>query len=305
MGNPNTFGKNLNFTFVYNPLQRMKKIRIPFKLYMFLSLSFLLSSCSDIIYNSLWQGGPVKADGLPNEWSKPLKHYDSNTKLQYTFSNDRQNMYLCIRATDETTQKKILRGGLEIWIDTTGKNKERTGISYPLPDLTTREETDMEQRNQRGSDQNQENGEGYKRKKKFRNEKSEMQLTGFKSPVGGVVPLKNIYDIDVNMNIDSLDILTYEAIIPFKTFYRDSLQLSDSSRVMSFKIVVKGLPQIKKEGKDAGTSDNHDPTMGGGGMGSARQPGGGRGGRGGGPPSNPLFESQSIKSQIKLSVKTK
>ncbi len=263
-----------------------------------LFLCMLCTSCSGPVYNSLWQKSPVKADGIPNEWSKPLKHYDTNTKIQYTFSNDWQNMYICIRATDDITQKKILRGGMVVWIDTTGKNKERTSITYPLPDLTTKSEPENERSNQ--------DGDSYRPKRKFHNDHNEMQLNGFKPPVGGLVPLQNVDGIYVNLNVDSLDILTYEAVIPFRTFYRDSLQMSDSSRVMSFKIVINGLPSGKKA--DQGADNSAASSMGSNTMGGGGRPGGGgsRGGKGGGTgPVNPLYESHSVKSQIKLSIKNK
>jgi len=257
-----------------------------------------LISCSPIVYASLWQSKPVKADGLPNEWSKPLRHYDTNTKLQYTFSNDRLNMYLCIRATDEAIQKKILHGGMEIWIDTTGKGKERISLSYPLPDLTTKPEAETTDRNSSSE------GDNYRRpKRKFRNEQNEMQLFGFKGALSGTVPLQNMDGIAVNINVDSLDILTYEAIIPFRTFYRDSLTLADSSRVISFKITVNGMPQAKaKNDPGVDPTGNNTPSLSGANMGGTR--GGSRGGQHPGQGnSNPIYESHSVKSQIKLSVK--
>jgi hypothetical protein len=259
-------------------------------------VSFLLISCSPIVYSSLWQTNPVKADGIANEWNKPLKHYDSSTKLQYTFSNDKQNMYICIRATDESTQKKILRGGMVVWIDTSGRGKERTSISYPLPDMNTKPEAEGEM----GTRER----DAYHPKRKFHNDHNEMTLSGFKGLIGGTVPLKNLDGIAVNLNVDSLDILTYEAIIPFKTFYRDSLCISDSSRVMSFKIVINGLPQAKQK-PDPGVDNtgNNTPSLSGANMGGRGSRGGG--GRGGQGPSNPMFESHSIKSQIKLVVKGK
>jgi len=45
-----------------------------------------------------------------------------------------------------------------------------------------------------------------------------MELTGFKSPIGGITALVNNYGIKIGMNWDSSDILIYEAIIPFKHF---------------------------------------------------------------------------------------
>jgi hypothetical protein len=259
----------------------------------------LLFSCSGEVYNSLWQSSAVKADGIPTEWSKPLKHYDPSTKLQYTFSNDRKNMYICIRATDDMTQKKILQGGMVIWIDTTGKGKERTGLTYPIPDINTKSESEMgENRNRNQGDE----PSSYRPKRKFHNNHIEMLLTGFKPPIGGLVPLSNLDGIAVNLHVDSLDILTYEAIIPFRTFYRDSLITSDSSRVMTFKIVVNGMPHAKKGSDDSEAASNMSSQSMAGGMGGR---GSSKGGGRGQAPIDPLYESHSVKSQIKLRIKAK
>jgi hypothetical protein len=250
----------------------------------------LLPSCSVPLYVSMWQHTPVKADGNAWEWKKPLRYYDPSSKLQYTFSNDLKNMYICVRATNEESQQKILRGGMQIWIDTTGKAKERSGILFPLPETETKEDLKRE----RTQDPETAN---FKTKKKFRNDRTELELTGFKPPAAGVLPLQNIYGVSANLNMDSLDILTYEAIIPFRTFFKDSLLPADSSRVFSFKIVVNGLPHAKK---DSGSQAASDMGATSGSMGGAgRRPGGAP--RGGDrTPSNPMFESNSVKTNIRL-----
>ncbi|HEV7229755.1 MAG TPA: hypothetical protein VGO45_00420 [Bacteroidia bacterium] len=250
----------------------------------------LLSSCSVPLYVSMWQHAPVKADGNPWEWTKPLRYYDSGSKLQYTFSNDLKNMYICVRATNEESQQKILRGGMQIWIDTTGKAKERSGLLFPLPETETKEDVNRERRQDPGTSE-------FRTKKKFRNDRTELELTGFKPPASGILPLQNIYGVTANINMDSLDILTYEAIIPFRTFFKDSLLPADSSRVFSFKIVVNGLPHAKKDNGSQASSDMGATS---GSMGGAgRRPGGSP--RGGDrTPSNPMYESHSMKTNIRL-----
>ena len=265
----------------------------------------LLASCAPIVYDGFWQNSAVKADGNPKEWSKPLKHYDANTKLQYTFSNDLQNLYVCIRATDERTQQKLLRGGLQVWIDTAAKSKERAGITFPMPEI----EAKTDARNEGGSDnQSKHNPDEYHPKKKFRSDRTEMEVTGFKAPISGILPLQNIYGIAVNIGMDSVDILTYEAIIPFRTFYKDSLSLSDSIKTISIKILLPGIQKSKKGGGAADPGNDASQTMGNTsqGMGQGGRGGaGGRGGKGNMAPSDPMSESQSVKTVLKLATQPK
>ena len=92
----------------------MKIIKISF----FIIPIVLMISCTHYIYisRSTWQQKPVVADGKPNEWKIPLKYFDEKSKLQYAITNDFQNLYFCIRATEQETQTKILRAGLQIKI---------------------------------------------------------------------------------------------------------------------------------------------------------------------------------------------
>jgi hypothetical protein len=270
-----------------------------------LSLFFLLAvilctSCSHELYTSKWQSTKVTADGIPREWSKPLRYYEASSKLQYTFSNDKRNMYICIRVTDEVTQTKILKGGLQLWLDTTGKNKQHIGILYPMPDLTPNNEIKSE-----GHDRN-EPGSGHL-KNKVPHDLRGMELTGFKAPIGGVTPQINEYGITVEVGMDSLDILTYEAIIPFRTFYRDSLIPADSSKIISLNMVVNGVPAVQKSARDA-AKDESPPDVANQGMngqGMGARGGAGRSGGHSSAPTNPLFESHTLKTRIQLSVKNK
>jgi hypothetical protein len=249
----------------------------------------LAASCSSPLYITQWQAKPVKVDGNAPEWSKPLRYYDPTTKLQYTITNDLKNLYVCIRATSEESQQKMMRGGLQLWIDTAAKGKEKTGLLFPMPEIEKVEQNPV----RTGP---KEDGS----KKHFRSDRTEMEVTGFKAPVGGVLPLRNIYGVEANVNMDSLDILTYEALIPFKTFFKDSLRMADSTRVFSIKIVLNGLPNGKKNhAADAASQmGSASQTLGGNG-----RSGGGRGGRGAAgdhSPSNPLFETHTIKSKFRL-----
>jgi hypothetical protein len=283
-------------------IDTLAKMKNKTNIWISLSLIGLLSSCTPIVYNSLWQSQSIKADGNPREWTKPLKHYDSNTKLQYTFSNDRQNMYICIRATDERTQQKLLRGGLQVWLDTTAKGKERIGLLFPLPETEAKTEAGPESYSKHNPDE-------YRPKKKFRSDRTELETKGFKAPVSGTLPLQNIYGIAANINMDSLDILTYEAIIPFRTFYKDSLSLADSAKTISIKILLNGIQKSKDKshgGSDPGADAAQTMGSSSGAMGQrgggARGKGGARGGSG---PSDPMTESQSVKTVIKLSIRPK
>ena len=93
----------------------------------------LFNSCSSQqpVYKSLWQVKDfTSADN--KELQEPLRFYDKKSKLQYSITNDNKNMYICIKATDEQSQMKIIHAGMQINIDTTGKGGQQIGISFPI-----------------------------------------------------------------------------------------------------------------------------------------------------------------------------
>src|ERR1017187_1894449 len=94
----------------------MKK-KLLLKLF-FLIYSLVFYSCSHETFSGALQSTPIKVDARINDWEIPLRFYDDKTKLNYSVTNDANNIYLCIRTADPQTQTKITQAGMQIWIDT-------------------------------------------------------------------------------------------------------------------------------------------------------------------------------------------
>ncbi|MES2397721.1 MAG: hypothetical protein V4549_17045 [Bacteroidota bacterium] len=235
----------------------------------------ILSSCTHYIYiyKSQWSINKITVDGKLTEWQLPLKFYDDKSKLQYAIANDNENLYLCIRATDEQTQMKMFAAGMQVLIDTS-ENSDKSGI---LPSIL------FPQGKQRGS-------EGHMKEtmmeekpdmNTFKNRRSlelnSLELAGFNPHINdGIYPLQNDYGISASIVTDSNKILSYEAVIPFKTFYKNSLSLADSSKIISVTIVLNGL-SIPGGGMHGGPPPGGRGMNGGspGGMGGGSMSGGG------------------------------
>jgi hypothetical protein len=253
-----------------------------------------MTSCSTTVYQNLWQSKPIEADGNSNEWSMPLRFYDKNSKLCYTVTNDSVNLYLCIRATDEQIQMKILRAGMQLWIDTTGKNKQQVGILFPYTSIgrNAPPPTEIMQGQKPGINAMM---------KKFISKYNEMQLIGFKPPIAGLIPLKNDYGISVGINMDSTNLLVFEAVVPFKTFYKQTLSASDSTKIFGITIIINAMqmPQMSRN------TTSGDMQSGGNMKGGGGPPNGMQGG--GGPPmqgssDSPLTQVNTIKIKFKMKI---
>ncbi len=96
----------------------------------------LLCSCgsSKNIVTNKWYSSDstIVVDGLLDEWEHPLLRPNNFTDIQYKSGNDAENLYLCIRVSDKDIQRRIMGLGLSIFIDTTGKQRDKIGIGYPL-----------------------------------------------------------------------------------------------------------------------------------------------------------------------------
>lgn len=254
----------------------MKKIVTAFFL-----ICILISCTNRIKYSSSWQRTKVTADGKIPEWSNPLRFFDNKTGINYTISNDYQNLYLCCSISDEFLQTKILRSGLEFGIDTLGRKSFKVSIKYPVGNMSKAEPViNSKQQTKAGS---KERFDRSAFKQKLIAEAREMQLVGFKPGSGKMIRLSvpNNTGISAGINIDESGIMYYEEIIPFSTFYKNGLTLSDSNIVFNYQIKVNPLP--KSNNNSYSNGGNRGSEMGGrgmrgGGMGNRGMRGGGMGG---------------------------
>ncbi len=95
---------------------------------------FLLLACSrqpTASTTSRFAPTPPVVDGLATDWADSL-HYDPTSKLQYQVLNDNRMVYVRLKAADPTTQAKLVRLGLTVWLDTTGRNQHQFGVHFPL-----------------------------------------------------------------------------------------------------------------------------------------------------------------------------
>src|SRR5271157_5640040 len=142
----------------------------------------LFSSCSHSVYDSLdWQSNKVTVDGKITEWSNPLRFYNDKSKVNYTITNDRRNLYVCMKISDITAQIKILRGGMEFRIDTLGKTSYPIALIYPIAN----HQMNMRNRGESQSERNpKERPEHSSMAQNLLLQAKELELVGFKPPLG-------------------------------------------------------------------------------------------------------------------------
>lgn len=239
-------------------------------------LLFIAGCSSPLIYNSVWQDKPVTIDGKAKEWKIPLDYFDDKTKLNFSITNDKANLYFCIRATEDETQKGIIHSGLQICIDTTGGKKNDVGIQFPIMERSAESSESPSDKHSRysSSDSPDETSSAVNLKRHYQGASKQIRLNGFTNATAGLAEIPNMYGINACLNWDTNNIMIYEVCIPFNTFYKASLSASDSAKVFGVSFIV--TVTSKNTGGGHGGGDMGGPG-GMGGMGGGMHGGGGHG----------------------------
>ncbi|MDO9255479.1 MAG: hypothetical protein Q7U54_08210 [Bacteroidales bacterium] len=267
-----------------------------------------LGNSTSTIYQASWQTKPVVVDGIPSEWSLPLRYSDSESGLQYNVTNDETNLYICIRATEQPIQMKILSSGMEIWLDPSGKNKEAVCVNFPLPGKYGQKPIT--------NGKNQEITKGgnpgrINLAEEYQLQKPQLTLSGFLPAYNGTFLTSDARGVMAAIDWNEQSFMTYELAIPLKSFYNKDFNISKDNPVVGLKINIDALAgqgngsgRGGMQGGAPGGGGKHQGGGGGkGGGGTGGSPGGGMGAKPQSPDgqaSSSLYSSTSIKFKVRL-----
>lgn len=259
-----------------------------------------------------WQPQPVVVNGNADDWPQPLRYANSDTKLNYSVSNDDGKLYICIITSDRRTQTKIMMAGLQIRIDAAGKDDTPVTLLYPIPGRVTFPNRSKE---------NDNNNAPHVDRQQMMSEANTLQVSGFPfAKELTELPLINKFGANVATGFASDDRFIYEASIPLEN-------LNLKGKDVGITITVKGVSrdQMPGGGRQAGGAGGGSGGAGGGmrggaggmcggGMGGGGMRGGGGGGGryggagGGGQPGGgnsyqAIFTDQKVSMSIRLADK--
>jgi hypothetical protein len=241
-----------------------------FKINILFVVLFLFWSCKPQIqlYTNRPPQTEIKIDGKVGDWGSILWFYDDKSNLYYAVSNDKNNLYIGIKADDQAAQMKIMRGGLDVYIDSTGKCSDKMGISYPVPGKRDKQDLPRFQPGMGNFDPGQIRSGAIKRM-------NTIKIFGFPHEKDGILPIENNTDISAAIDWGKDNLLSYEVRIPFKSFTKNTLVANDSTRSLMIGLKLKGVASDFSRG-------GGERRMGGEGMGRGSRGGmvGGMGGRG-------------------------
>lgn len=71
-------------------------------------------------------------DGNASEWKPDRFETDKELQLSYAADHDANYLYVILKVPDQRMQMKIMRQGMNMYLDKKGKKREGTGIAFPL-----------------------------------------------------------------------------------------------------------------------------------------------------------------------------
>jgi len=155
-----------------------------------------------------WAPASIKIDGQPTEWPKPLQFYNNVTKLFYTIANDKENIYVVVSVPDPQSQMKIMRSGLTVSLNASGKKKGGASVTFPLTANVSAGAPDVPEASRALI-------AGELKKQILANLK-EIKVDGFDSIPNGNIPVQNTFGILSAAGYEASGNLVCELAVPLK-----------------------------------------------------------------------------------------
>ncbi len=169
----------------------------------------------------------VIIDGIASEWGNTLPYTNDEAKISYVLSNDKTNLYLAVKTKDAVMQNDILSSGITFSVDTKGRKRNTSFITFPVSGQT---------------DANAFAGMNTAQLNTELTKFSKIYMEGFKGVSDGQLKVKNAYGIQVAIGYDADGSLIYEEAIPLTLFNADVA----ANKEWAFNIKINGLQKKEK-----------------------------------------------------------
>lgn len=184
---------------------------------------------------SLRTGPAISIDGDISEWQATPAFTDHSTGISTTLQADSANLYIAMHVINQATQYKMLRMGMDVYIDTGAQKKELVVIGYPVA-----EQNDMPDA--------QASAGGPNAKKILIQRASIMQTRGLKYFPNGMHLKKNANGPSAALAEDGNNNLVYEASIPLKELFGNDFRFTGNPLPLNIGCRIHGF--VKKDGQD-------------------------------------------------------
>ncbi len=198
-----------------------------------------------------YQTIPVAADGVPDEWTLPLRFNDPSYKLQYNITNDDRNIYICAMSHDQRTIIRMLRAGITVYFDPKGQTGREVSLHYPL-----RKQPDPNIRNRNSEPLTDHSDNNWK--EELLQQSDSYGTTGFSGLDNGqfaITDKKSPIQIAIRLSLHD-SVLVYEAVVPIRNVLGARLDSRNPKKPISVGIVLN-----TPSGQTAVNTSHHSGNM--------------------------------------------
>ena len=180
----------------------------------------------------------IKIDGKTTEWDNKFQAYNHATDIYCTISNDDNNLYLTVQATDPVIAKKILGGGTKLTLNKSGKKTDDhpITITFPVYDAKSYSKTSLLLNKMASNKHNNIDNDSlqYAINSELAAGEKEISISGIKGITDTLISIYNNQGIKAVAQVDNKGALTYELAIPLKL-----IEAGESAKLM-YNILLKG-----------------------------------------------------------------
>jgi hypothetical protein len=190
-----------------------------------------------------WHENILTVNGNDNELEKPLKHNDRREKLNYSITNDNNNVHICFKTSNNFLQLKILLSGLMVFLNNNGQKLETSGIYFPMGRKFDTKEQGIFNPFESGSLPLQ--TPDLPAKKEMLSKQKQYSLFGFAKSNGRYeYETQNEDDILIKVGFNEFQEFVYEASVPLKAiFHNIPFENESSSRKLAVGFFIRGFPK--------------------------------------------------------------
>ena len=211
-----------------------------------------------------------KQDGTVDEWPADKFSDDKETGILYAMDNDNQNLYLALKIPSQGEQMKLMRMGMNLYIDLKGKHKSNRGVEFPVK----KESGGFQGMQQNGDQRNNQEGKPdfTKMRMMFALNLISMKIFGFTEEESREQDLEIDNNIKIAFNWDSTNLMQIEYLVPLKMLENDIASLNQKTISVGWK--VNGIEIPGSSGSPGGFGGGRPGVSGGGARpGSGSRPG--------------------------------
>lgn len=208
----------------------------------------------------------ITVDGRADEWLNVPHDFSEGSTVEFSIANNASHLFILLKVPSVQEQRKILAGGMDVWISADGKKDKKTGITYPVkgelsdqdPSITVAEKLTVKERHMQMAAQ-----------------VISMQRYGFIPVYNSVQSIRQNTGFKASIGWDENDVMIYELTIPFNAF---AIDIKNKPIKIGFNIHGIDRPKNNEQPQNTAFTEGHGSSMGGsrrggGNFGNRRDPG--------------------------------